>query len=94
MDERERAPDGPGGRNRTGILLMATAAMLALLAAPLAWNEVYAFEDLAFFHLPLRIFYANCLERGWSCSSRSATPSSTPTKRGLSTGTSSRPTCS
>ncbi|MEW4569060.1 hypothetical protein AB1L88_14445 [Tautonia sp. JC769] len=65
MDDRGSARDpGHGRRIRVECVLLATVALLALMAAPSLWGEVYTTEDLGFFHLPLRIFFARCLATG------------------------------
>ncbi|WP_169976907.1 YfhO family protein [Tautonia rosea] len=65
MDDRGSADHpGHGRRIRVELLLLATVAMLALMAAPSLWGEVYTTEDLGFFHIPLRIFFARCLATG------------------------------
>ena len=48
------------------VALAAAAALWAALAWPLLWGEVYAFNDLSLFHLPVRAFYAACLASGES----------------------------
>ncbi|WP_152051347.1 hypothetical protein [Tautonia marina] len=65
MDDRGSAHHpGHGRRIRVELLLLATVALLALMAAPSLWGEVYTTEDLGFFHVPLRIFFARCLATG------------------------------
>jgi hypothetical protein len=47
------------------LAIMASAAiMLAGLAWPLALGKVFQQDDLAYFHLPVRAFYAHCLANG------------------------------
>lgn len=68
MDDREVISNdrgrGGGSRLRIEILLLAASAVLALMAAPALWGEVYILDDLSNFHLPFRLFYARCLSEG------------------------------
>ena len=43
---------------------LATAALLLTMAAPLLAGRVYVNNDLGAFHLPIRAFYAERLDRG------------------------------
>lgn len=43
---------------------LAAVALLAAMAAPWLAGRLYVFDDLGAYHLPLRVFYAACLERG------------------------------
>lgn len=42
------------------------AAILAAIACPMLFGEVYTVNDLADFHIPMRAFYARCLAAGES----------------------------
>ena len=44
--------------------LLAMAAVLAVLAAPMRGGRVHAIDDLGTYHLPLRAFYAEALQAG------------------------------
>jgi len=53
-----------GETTRFRVALAAAAAILGILALPIALGQVYAANDLGLFHLPLRHFYAHCLKTG------------------------------
>jgi hypothetical protein len=65
-DHRLRATASAGPvRLRAGILTaLAVLLPLALLARPLLARQVYTYDDLGAFHLPVRAFYAECLAQG------------------------------
>ncbi len=46
------------------VALLSAAALLVALAWPMLRGQVYVADDLGEFHLPLRLFYAQQLERG------------------------------
>lgn len=48
------------------VALAAAAVVWAILASPLLSGEVYTFNDLGLAHLPIRAFYARCLDAGHS----------------------------
>ena len=59
----------PSGEDRSGLALSWTAALCSLalflpLAWPLATGQVFVFDDLGNFHLPMRYLYANALRDG------------------------------
>lgn len=58
LAQRERA--------LAGFVCAAAALVLTALAQPVLRGEVHAHNDLAFFHLPLRAFYADSIEHGGS----------------------------
>jgi hypothetical protein len=53
----------PAGR-LTSIVLLCSAALLAPLALPLLQGKVFIYNDLSWFHLPLRHLYQQALEKG------------------------------
>ena len=57
-----------GPPKNLGLLLVASAlaagVLLTLAATPLYSGQVLVRDDLACFHLPLRYFYAQCIDRG------------------------------
>lgn len=46
--------------------VLSAAVVLAIIAAPIFAGRIYTFDDLGNMHLPLRHFYADCLEKGHS----------------------------
>src|SRR5262249_7943155 len=59
-------------RGLVALALVALLVPLAALALPLLSRQVYVLDDLGDFHLPIRSFYARCLENGvyFTCSPR------------------------
>ncbi len=51
-------------RVRSGWILLAAVLLFAAIAAPHFRGLIYAADDLWAFHLPVRAFYAQCLEQG------------------------------
>ncbi|MDA7978938.1 MAG: YfhO family protein [Pirellulales bacterium] len=51
-------------RNRSAWILLASILLFAAMATPHFLGMIYAADDLWAFHLPVRAFYADCLERG------------------------------
>ncbi len=49
-----------------GVGVLAALALLAALAAPIAFGRVYVADDLGAFHLPTRAFYSDCLKNGFA----------------------------
>lgn len=45
-------------------VLASSVVVLAFLAYPLFLGRVYTFSDLGSYHLPLRVFYRECLQQG------------------------------
>jgi hypothetical protein len=62
-ESAERLP-GHTDRDLLCWALLAAAALLLVLAAPLLAGRVYTRDDLGAFHLPVRAFYAEQLARG------------------------------
>src|SRR4051812_6348478 len=71
LDSRQDSPSNSAERpelNSVNSVLFAgivgTIALLAWLASPILSGRVYVADDLGEFHLPMRAFYANQLDRG------------------------------
>ena len=65
------AGDSSGGTASAPRILIASIALASLavigwLSRPILTGAVYTLNDLEFFHLPLRAFYAQCLQQGQS----------------------------
>jgi hypothetical protein len=61
-----RQAAAPDGSERT-LFVVALAASLAVLAAiawPMLEGRFYTIDDLAWYHIPMRWFYARCLDDG------------------------------
>ena len=58
--------DSSLGLRREWMVCGGIVLVLAALFAPALRGEVYLFDDLVTFHLPVRAFYADCLKRGES----------------------------
>lgn len=56
--------DAEVDRRLAGWTWLAIVLLLAAIAAPGWAGRLYVFDDLGAFHLPLRVFYAVCLQRG------------------------------
>jgi hypothetical protein len=52
------------GASFSGLILAASAGLLAPLCAPLLTRRVFVYNDLVWFHLPLRYLYQRALEAG------------------------------
>jgi hypothetical protein len=50
---------------RSALAILGATAITALLALPALSRQVYAYNDLIAFHLPVRAFYAGCLRAGF-----------------------------
>ena len=48
------------------ITLVGAVILNLLLLGPFIRGEIYAYNDLLTYHLPIRVFYAHCLEKGES----------------------------
>lgn len=46
------------------LILFGAAVIVAILAYPLALGSIYTYSDLGNYHLPLRVFYQQCLRHG------------------------------
>ncbi|MBX6315753.1 MAG: hypothetical protein IRY99_22985, partial [Isosphaeraceae bacterium] len=55
-----------GEQLRSIVIVLAACVLIALVARPLLLGGIYCIDDLNGFHLPLRIFYADCLRQGRS----------------------------
>jgi hypothetical protein len=53
-----------GERIRFTLALTASAGILFALALPMLQGQVFAYDDLGNFHLPIRLFYSRCLADG------------------------------
>ncbi|MEO5819406.1 MAG: hypothetical protein ABIT71_02800 [Vicinamibacteraceae bacterium] len=53
----------PAGRLAL-VVVLCSAALLALLAVPLVRGRVFVYNDLSWFHLPMRHLYQQALEKG------------------------------
>jgi hypothetical protein len=56
-------PNVPGGRLAL-LVLICSGILLFLLARPLIAGQVFLYNDLSWFHLPLRYLYQQALEKG------------------------------
>lgn len=57
-------PKHSAERRLFDVVLVACAVLMVALALPFIRGEVYTHDDLGAMHLPLRAFYATCLQRG------------------------------
>jgi hypothetical protein len=63
--DTDGAPDSTFARRRlAGVATGASAVLLAMLAWPLVTRRVFVFDDLQWFHLPLRYLYQQALQAG------------------------------
>ncbi|HEY9069308.1 MAG TPA: hypothetical protein VIV61_03570 [Candidatus Ozemobacteraceae bacterium] len=61
MEEHPTLPASPSG---TVWIVLASLALLCVMAIPLVHGEIPSRDDLGALHYPLRVFYGECLARG------------------------------